>query len=235
MSNRAIVFFHRLEINGNNTKTRIANSYGGTALASELSFELLLYMLDNLYTFDGDVYVCAPSDCQYPSTNILIRDKKVTILAGDTDSRGDVLCRVKDSISILQGMGYEKIISSVADAPNMKKEYYELIFDMLNHNNVVLAPAFDRGINAYAVNAGVDLEWLNAKRTNSRVEDFDLIGELTQNLERLQIHHSTVDVILGDIDEYDDVLKFYNELRNTDRSEYADRLFNFIKDNYDLQ
>lgn len=224
---RAIIILNRLNVFGFDSKTRIGKAVSSQYEANLLSEFLLEILINNIKDFDGDIFI------YYPKTSIVESVYEIE-MAGRTIeclqeiSIGNILTHVSDAIQIMQKKDYKEIVCTVSDVPYLDLKIFLSIFELLKKYNVVISPAMDGGINAFAVHGNSRVDWIYSKNEISRTENYHLLNEIEGNLKSLSENYFILGERYNDIDTLEDIKEFYNYVMNNKDSYNVD-LINLIE------
>lgn len=210
---RAIIILHRLSVSGLNSKTRIGKAIHSQVEANIFSEMLLKILLNNIKEFGGDIFIYSPKASTFEqSKEIQIVGRTIECLPEERD--GGILTQIVDGIKKLQKRGYEEIVCVVSDVPYMEQIHFDIIFNLLNDYDIVICPAKDGGINAYAVHNDSILDWICSGNEISRSKDYHLLDDIEKNLKLLKLNYYIYEKKYSDIDTLDDIKEFYNYIIN---------------------
>lgn len=211
--NRAIIILHRLNMAGFNSKTRIGKAIHSQVEANMFSEILLEILISNIREFDGDIFIYSPKSSSFEqSCRIQIVGRTVECLPEERD--GGILTQIIDAIKLLQTKGYREIICVVSDVPYFDQMDFDKVFNILNDYDIVICPAKDGGINAYAVHNDSILNWIYSENEISRTKDYHLLEDTERKLKLLKLDYYILSKKYNDIDTLDDIEEFYNYILN---------------------
>lgn len=226
----AIIILKRIYEKGVDSKTRIGKEVQSQYIANLLAEQLFECLILNLEQFEGDIYQYYPPIGRQ-NRNFVRHICGREIMCVCQKKREELF--IKESITYLYNLGYDYIISTVADVVYFNLNYFNELFNNLNQYDVVLGLADDGGVNSFAVNKGVSLEWLVCDDYSSRKNNFSLSDRLITKLQMYNINYHILDYRFGDIDGVDDIIVAHKWLLNKlNKTKGEERLLTFIKNNF---
>ena len=96
--------------------------------------------------------------------------------------------------------------------------------------DVVISPAMDGGINAYAVHNDSRVDCIYSENEVSRTKNYNLLNDIEENLISLSINYFILGKKYSDIDTLEDIKEFYDYIMNkNNRNSYNVALVNLIE------
>ncbi len=226
---KAIIILNRLNISGFDSKTRIGRAVHSQSEANLLSEFLLEILINNIKEFEGDIFIC------YPKTSILDQVYEIEIAGRTIEclqqiNEGSILTHISDVIKTIQKRNYNQIVCTVSDAPYLDQNFFLLMFESMKKYDVVISPAMDGGINAYAVHNDSRVDWIYSENEVSRTKNYHLLNDIEENLKSLSINYFILGKKYSDIDTLEDIKEFYDYIMNKNNTNsYNVALVNLIE------
>jgi len=214
MDKIGVVVWCRIPLQKSKAKTRIATEIGDQELANQLSLMLARVTLSNVMASNVDMFIYHQqvgghlfNGSDYFGDNIngyFAYNNRVGWLENTWLSLRKLLDR-----------GYKKAVALVSDCPYFLNSRLQEVSKCLDQNMVVLCPATDKGINAYAVTNFIKSNCFYANNILSRSPNYDLTSELTEYLSRHNYSFTVMNPPLPDIDSVRDVRDYWKTLNDS--------------------
>ncbi len=197
---KALILFTRVPIAGK-TKTRLMHYLTGEECA-----KLHTCFIKDIYAkakkIRADVFVFyTPKDEKNLLENIL--DSDAVYLPQYGDDLGE---RMKNAIGVCLRLGYEKVILTGTDIPQIHPETLNNAFDALDEKDIVIHPTFDGGYYLIGMKKEYESIW-KIERYGMNTVIYDTLQHMRS--ERLA---TAVGQMYYDVDDKDDLLHLYDDI-----------------------
>ena len=199
MKKNAYIIFSRVPVSGK-TKTRLMPYLTGDECANiHKMFLLDLFLMSENLKENVDIFLSYSNDGN-PSELLNLCPNFISSFPQEGQSLGE---KMNNSINLLLSKGYEKVILTGSDIPNIDSTIILNGFKILNSNDIVLAPTLDGGYYLIGCSNPID-----DVLTSPMKWGHDTVFENTMNTITFFNKTCGLTTELNDIDTIDDLIKF---------------------------